>query len=504
MKIGIDIDGTITNFEKFILDNSQKYMMDNYGLEIVNSNGYDIDEMYDLENTFLKRGYSEHSAIAEAKKIMDKFWEKYFHLYLMSKLRKDVSKTIKKLYYKENEIIIFSSRKRTTEDSFIGKVVKYSTLAMLKLNGIKTDNILFFENDDDKVEEMKKRRLDLVFEDKPHIIEELSKTTEVVCVDSNYNTDVPEKKNIHHIDDFEPDKIMEIVNGIKEKKGSKKIDIKGKITLYDRAIKFVSKRENDYKSNDISYSLVRNVGGFFLMKKFKPIIINPENAKIDGPAIISPNHRTTIDPFFVLSTTKFTTHWAALKRFFDAEDSIANNRKNPLLTRLTALFFRITGALPIERSSDNPKANNRETIQRMRKLLKDKRHLGIFPEGTTNKNPDKEHIYESDRKGNLSFILLREGEGTSILPVSIHWIKDKNRIKNRVIINYRDPITAEEVEEIAKDKESSFTDVAYDVWKEKVTEGLLENIEIEKKLNEEVEKAGPKVKKKVCYNPNKK
>lgn len=504
MRIGIDIDGTLTDFEGFLIKKSQEYMYENFGLKIVNPEGYDLDRMYDLENVFISRGYSLEEAKQKSKKILDDYWQKFFAKYLVAGLRENVSKIIKTLYYNENKIVIFSSRKKTTEKSFFGRIVRYSTLAMLKSNGIKADEILFFENDIDKVKAIKEQKMELVWEDKPELVEEISKFAKVLCVDSSYNKEVKDNKNVYHISEFNEEEVLNIFNEISIEKGGNKIPYPNRVTFYNRVIKKISKHQDNYKANDVSYGLVRTFGSPFLMKKFNPIILNPERANIEGPAIISPNHRSTIDPFFVLSTTDYTIHWAALKRFFDAKDSIANNRKMPILRYLTAGFFRITGAIPVDRISDNPRANNREAVQRMRKIVNDNRKIGIFPEGTTNKKPDEQYLVEGERSGSLAFILLREGLGTKMLPISIHWIKKPEKIGHSLILNYREPFTVEDVQTHSKlIGEPKFTDAAYSLWKEKIIEGLEENINLTKSMEEEYDLSQVHGKQKVYYNNGK-
>jgi FMN phosphatase YigB (HAD superfamily) len=58
MRIGFDIDGTLTNFENFVFDYAISYMKKNFNMTVVNNNGYDLDEVFDIENQLLSRGYS--------------------------------------------------------------------------------------------------------------------------------------------------------------------------------------------------------------------------------------------------------------------------------------------------------------------------------------------------------------------------------------------------------------------------------------------------------------
>lgn len=178
------------------------------------------------------------------------------------------------------------------------------------------------------------------------------------------------------------------------------------------------------------YKLVRTIGKPFVKAKFNPIILNTEVIPEDGPMIITPNHRQTLDPFFIGVATKKSIHWAALKRFFTAEDSIFNNSKNPILCKTTALLFRGIGAVPIDREKPNI-----DSVKKLNAYLKAGSTIGIFPEGTTNKNPDQQDLLEL----HLELLRLAERNDAWVQPVSVVWIPKNSNIKNRVIINFRTP-----------------------------------------------------------------
>ena len=49
MKIGIDIDGVLTDIEQWQLDYGSKFYYENYGLEIKNYKGYETNEIFDVD-----------------------------------------------------------------------------------------------------------------------------------------------------------------------------------------------------------------------------------------------------------------------------------------------------------------------------------------------------------------------------------------------------------------------------------------------------------------------
>ena len=125
-------------------------------------------------------------------------------------------------------------------------------------------------------------------------------------------------------------------------------------------------------------------------------------------------------------------HWAALKRFFTAEDSIFNNNKNFFLRHFTALMFKEMGLIPVNRGGDT-----RETIELTNYCLKNGSSIGIFPEGTTNKNPSKQELL--DIKNGLLYF--SKNNNAVIQPISILWTPEE--YENRVIVNYRHPFDLE-------------------------------------------------------------
>ncbi len=217
--------------------------------------------------------------------------------------------------------------------------------------------------------------------------------------------------------------------------------------------------EKEVNRTESVYQATRVVVTPFLKSNFKPIILNKDlvpKGKNRG-IIYAPNHRSTIDPFAVTTAVEDTIHWAALKRFFDAEDSIFNNSKNPLLCQLTKYMFTTMGFIPIDRDSVNL-----DSLRLMSRFLKDCRSIGIFPEGTTNKHPDQYDLGEV--KPGLS-IIARKSDAW-IQPISLVWIKDK-RIANRVIINFREPF-------LSNGNKNKITEL----WTDEVQEGIRQNKEV--------------------------
>ena len=412
MKIFFDIDGTLTDFEGFILKH-RNYIEKKYGFSITNKKGYDIDEMFELKEKFFDQGFSKEVSKAKSEKILNEFWYKYYFNYcVMTKFRKGVKETLNKLKESGYEIIIVSSRKKTCDKSFIGKLVKYSTILKFKFNRINYNEIVFFENDEEKMKYLKKQDRDSIkVDDKPEIIDELSTYSKCICVSSSYN-DKNFNENVCKIQSFENDEVINQVDEIIKRESS--LDSISNLQLY-----------SGIKKTERFYKIIKAIGTPFVKIAFKPIILNKQNISSEKPLIYAPNHRKTLDPFFIVLSSDDAIHWAALKRFFTGEDSIFNNSKNHFLCFLTSKIFEGIGAVPVDRGGDTTEMTN--TINY---YLSNSSNVGIFPEGTTNKHPNEKKLLEI-KSGILHFA---KDNHALIQPVSIYWTT--NNPKNKVVINY--------------------------------------------------------------------
>lgn len=433
-KIGFDIDGTFTDFEEFLLNNSKKYMLKKYGLELVNPNGYDIDEMFDIVNYYKSNGFTYEQALEKSNNIVSDFWNKFYIKYaLFSSMRKGIQPVIDYIKKSGHEVYIVSSRKRTCEYGIIGTVMRATVKLQLLLNGIKYDHLILCENDEEKVQIINQIGIDIFVDDKPKILETLSSNINVIGMHSSYNEYIRENDKISNITNF-PEML--------------EIDIIKKLLInrdfYDKM-----------KKNERTYKIVRSLARPFIKAVFNPIVLNQNNVPTDGAAVFSPNHRKTLDPFIIVATNKRAIHWAALKRFFDSKDSIFNNSKNPFLCKLTSFIFNSIGAIPIDR--DNL---NLESVKKMNEYLAEQTAIGIFPEGTTNKNPQVQEILPIKPGA----VRLAKRNNAWIVPVSIVWAINP-KAKNKVVINYRTPfkVGSMSIEELEQN------------WLETINDGIEEN-----------------------------
>lgn len=422
MKICFDTDGTKTDNVKFLYSTAVPYFKKHYDMEIVNPNMVEIEDVFDIKNVLINRGFSEEEAIKETKKIINKFWVSpiFLKYALLMPFRKGVSKCIKEFQKDGFEVEIDSSRDKTTKKNFIGCLTRFLTMCQYRLNRVflPKKQIIFHESDEAKVSSlMEKSEKDdiILFDDKPSVIEQVSKFGNVVCVNCQYNEDFDFSTKVARIDSFENDEAKEAVKSLIGEKN------------YNYMVRI--------NASEKFYHLLKTTVAPIILKKFDPIILGKENIYNDSCSVVyAPNHRSTLDPLIITSFLNVSIHWAALKRFFDGKDSIFNNSKNKILCDLTSYSFKKLEFFPIERQKDNANRNNIVAIKDMNGFLKAGASIGIFPEGTTNKEPDIKDFYSFDD----SFLRLAKRNDAVVQPITGVWIKDL-QINNKVIFKVGKP-----------------------------------------------------------------
>ena len=424
MKIILDTDGTMTNFNEFIQQEAIPFFKNKYGMRIVAPEKLEIQDIFDMDNYFSNYyNCSLKEAHKYTRKALDEFWvhPRYLKYSLLYKFRTGLSQYIKEMLKEGHTIEIHTSRDKSTDKDIIGKLARGITRLQYALNGIHlpAEEYHFYTTDEDKVKSIIESKPDLVFEDKPQIIQALTDNgIKCICVEGYHNVDVQDTDNVKRssCDDYES-----IINDVDKVVGA------NKIKYFRRASKSL-----------LFYSKLEFLKPL-LLKLFKPIILNGENiVKDDEKALIyAPNHRSTLDPLVINAIVDKHIHWAALLRFFEGKDSIFNNSKNPLLCKITADTFSGLDYFPIDRKKDNPDANNFSSVRDMMGYLNIKNKVGIFPEGTTSR-PEGQEFGTFDP----GFILLAMRSKADILPITTYWFRD-DEDKKRVIINFGKAINVE-------------------------------------------------------------
>ena len=172
MRIGIDIDGVLTNVERFSIDYLTKYCVENnINFNVGNSN------------------YSVHKAFNISKEQEDNFWKEYLeHYSIYEKARPFAADVVQKLNKEGHEIYIITARWLTNRDDKLGEHMRQLVKNWLLENNIYYDKLIFSKaENENKYQEVKEHNIDIMIEDNPNNIIELSKSIPIICYDAEYN-----------------------------------------------------------------------------------------------------------------------------------------------------------------------------------------------------------------------------------------------------------------------------------------------------------------------------
>ena len=229
MNIGIDIDGVLTDIEQWQLDYGSKVVFEKYNKGIVNSEGYDIKEIFDVD-----------------KNLDDEFWRKYLFDYAKNEpARKFANEVTKKLHEDENRVYIITARFLTDRDTAEGQKMREIVRNWLKENEIYYDEIIF--SPDDKLEN----------------INEISKHIPVICFNAGYNKEC-KGENIYRAYSW-----YDVYNKIKE------IENKNKIVIFDWGGVIESHKEGEYSIDKAIINLIK----YFNSKEDEKTIVERYHAQ---------------------------------------------------------------------------------------------------------------------------------------------------------------------------------------------------------------------------------
>lgn len=169
MRIGIDIDGVLTDLEQYQLDCGSKFMVEHYNKGIKDGNGYETAEIFDIDLN-----------------VDDSFWTEYLPLYATEESARKYSDEVTNKLHKEGyEIYIITARYLTDRADEQGRKMRETVKKWLKDNNIFYDKLIF--SPEDKLNICKENNIDLMIEDKVDNINKISKVIPVICFNAGYN-----------------------------------------------------------------------------------------------------------------------------------------------------------------------------------------------------------------------------------------------------------------------------------------------------------------------------
>ncbi len=174
MRIGIDIDGVLTDIEQWQFDYISKYYFEEYGKTISNPRGFFTNEIY-------------NSTFEEDNNV----WEITMKEYVKEPPRKFANEIIKKLKDKGNEIYIITARcvGLSNLDKYQMEIIVKD---WLKKYNIYYDKIIF--SPEDKLEICLENKIDIMIDDSPINVTKISKKLPVICFNALYNEHCKRKK----------------------------------------------------------------------------------------------------------------------------------------------------------------------------------------------------------------------------------------------------------------------------------------------------------------------
>ncbi len=164
---------------------------------------------------------------------------------------------------------------------------------------------------------------------------------------------------------------------------------------------------------------------------YRPKLIGKEKIPSEGPIIFAGNHKHILDQCLVIISTKRIVHYMAKKEYFDGP---------------FAWFFKITGTIPVNRSTKDAHAK-----KLAREVLKREKALGIFPEGTRNKTDELLLPFH------LGTVKFAQESGATIVPFAIKG--EYKFAKNQLRIIYGEPFKVKEEEDLIEANAKLFSRV---------------------------------------------
>lgn len=169
MRIGIDVDGVLTDSERWQIEYASKYFYEKDKTVIVNPKGYDTDEIFNI-----------------SKQEDKELWAKGVWDYVKEPPRKFANEVIAKLQEEGNEIYIITARDGTA--TYIGtkeKEMQDILIKWLEEYKIPYNKIIF--SSEDKLDICLENNIDVMIEDKPKNVNHISTKIPVICYHAAYN-----------------------------------------------------------------------------------------------------------------------------------------------------------------------------------------------------------------------------------------------------------------------------------------------------------------------------
>ena len=171
MRIGIDIDGCMTDIVRFVVDYGIKFC-------VVNNIQYLLKE----------DEYDEAKALGISYDETEKFWNEYLPYYSMEYKPRDFASEVINRLKENNEIFIITARNEEgLPPEYYGHMQEL-VKGWLKKYNINYDKLIFTKGS--KLPYCLENDIDVMIEDSPYNVEGISKKIKVLCFDNPYNSNI--------------------------------------------------------------------------------------------------------------------------------------------------------------------------------------------------------------------------------------------------------------------------------------------------------------------------
>jgi 1-acyl-sn-glycerol-3-phosphate acyltransferase len=148
------------------------------------------------------------------------------------------------------------------------------------------------------------------------------------------------------------------------------------------------------------YTIARWVVGLVFRFLWRPRIDGLEHVPADGPVIIASNHLSFIDSVVIPLAVPRRVRFLAKAEYFTGRG---------LRGRLTALFFHLIDAVPVERTGNR---DSMRSLESALAVLREGTAFGIYPEGTRSRDG---RLY----RGRTGVGWLAMTSGAPVVPVAL-------------------------------------------------------------------------------------
>lgn len=286
MKIGVDCDGVLTDFEWFIDYFGAKYLKKRkLSCRIVNENASSFREKFNCTSR------------EEVN-----FYKRYLIWYVnRMPIRENAASTIKKLRAEGHSIHIITARILTSQNSLVGALMRFFLKQWLRRNHVEYDSIYYVNLKNTPLEKAKlcqKLKLDFFIEDEPTNIEEIKKYCRVICISAQYNENMT---GVYKANDF-----ADVYNIITKGNPLDHINVK------EQSVMSISEKKHYFKELQstiknlpfdrkairkykLDHKIIMNTIGVIFKIIFSLDYIDRDRLPHDSNAIYVCNHRRSLD-----------------------------------------------------------------------------------------------------------------------------------------------------------------------------------------------------------------